>query len=133
MSQISRKTPPYPDLSRFGLQVLRKLWALREGTVREIHRELADPPSYSTVRTLVERLEAKGAVTRARLEGKAWVYRPAVSQSGMIRKEIRYFLDSLFDGATGPLMSHLADMDELTLEDLREIERRLSPRKRPRE
>ena len=44
-----------PDLSRFELQCLRLLWARKEGTVRDIHRELDDPPSYSTVRKIVSR------------------------------------------------------------------------------
>jgi predicted transcriptional regulator len=59
------------------------------------------------------------------MDGKAWVYRSAVSPSSMIRKEIRAFLDSLFDGSAAPLVSHLADMNEVSLDDLREIERRL--------
>jgi BlaI family penicillinase repressor len=114
-----------PDLSRFELQCLRKLWDRREATVREIRRELTDPPSYSTVRKIVDRLEEKGAVERARKEGKAWVYRPTVPQSAMLRKEIRRFLDTAFDGAAAPLVAQLARMDELTIEDLREIERTL--------
>jgi hypothetical protein len=60
----------FPDLSRFELQCLRKLWSRKEGTVR-----------------------------RVRLEGGAWVYRPEVSASDIIRKEIRRLRDSLFDGA----------------------------------
>jgi BlaI family penicillinase repressor len=115
-----------PDLSRFELQCLRKLWDRREATVREIRRELPDPPSYSTVRKIVDRLEEKGAVERVRKDGRAWVYRPAVSQSAMLRKEVRRFLDTAFDGAAAPLVAQLARMDELTVEDLREIERTLA-------
>jgi BlaI family penicillinase repressor len=77
------------------------------------------------VRKIVERLEEKGAVERMRLEGKAWVYRPRVSSSQMIRKEIRRFLDVLFDGSAGPLVAHLAEMDAVSLEDLRLAEEQL--------
>lgn len=114
-----------PDLSRFELQCLRKLWDMREATVREIRRALSDPPSYSTVRKIVERLEEKGAVARVRKEGKAWVYCPTVAQSAMLGKEIRRFLDTAFDGAAAPLVAQLARMEELTVDDLREIERTL--------
>ena len=114
-----------PDLSRFELQCLRRLWPRGEASVREIHQEMDDPPSYSTVRKIFERLEEKGAVRRARRDGKAWVYRPAVPASAMIRKEIRRFVDNLFDGSAAPLVEHLADMNEVTLEDLREIEKQL--------
>ena len=118
-------SPSLPDLSRFELQCLRRLWEHGQASVRRIHEELPDPPSYSTVRKIFERLEEKGAVVRVRKDGRAWVYRSAVKPSAMIRKEIRRFLDSVFDGAAGSLVSHLADMDELSLKDLREIERHL--------
>ena len=115
-----------PSLSRFELQCLRKLWNRREATVREIHEDLADPPSYSTVRKIVDRLEEKGAIERVRKDGRAWVYRSAVSPSAMLKKEIRRFLDVAFDGAAAPLVAQLARMDELTIEDLRELERALA-------
>lgn len=116
---------PLPDLSRFELQVLRKLWARGEASAREVQEDLEDAPGYSTVRKIIERLEEKGAVERVRKDGKNWVYRSAVSAPAMIRKEIRRFLDGLFDGAAGPLVAHLAEMDALTAEDLRELERHI--------
>ena len=114
-----------PDLSRFEMQCLRRLWNRREATVRDVHDDLPAPPSYSTVRKIFERLEEKGAIERVRLDGKAWVYRSAVSSSRMIRKEIRQFLDMFFDGSASPLVSHLADMDALSIEDLHELEKQL--------
>ena len=117
-----------PDLSRFELQCLRKLWNRGEATVRDIHGDLDDAPSYSTVRKIVERLEEKGAIRRVRKSDKAWVYRSAVSPSAMLRKEIRRFLDAAFDGAAAPLVAQLADMDEVTLEDIRDLERAVADR-----
>jgi BlaI family penicillinase repressor len=114
-----------PDLSRFELQCLRKLWDRGEATIREIHEDLTDPPTYSTIRKIVERLEDKGAVVRVRKQERAWVYRSAIKPSAMIRKEIRRFLDIAFDGAGAALVAQLADMKEVTLEDLRELERQL--------
>ena len=114
-----------PNLSRFEMQCLRRLWSRKEATVRAVHDDIPDPPSYSTVRKIFERLEEKGAIERVRLDGKAWVYRSAVSSSRMIKKEIRQFLDTLFDGSAGPLVSYLADMDALSIEDLNEIEKHL--------
>jgi predicted transcriptional regulator len=114
-----------PDLSRFELQCLRRLWARGEASVREVHDDLPDAPSYSTVRKIFERLESKGAVERVRQDGKALIYRSRVAAPAMIRKEIGRFLDAMFDGAAAPLMTHLADMDALSLEDLRELEKQL--------
>ncbi len=114
-----------PDLSRFELQCIRRLWERGEASVRQVHAAIDDAPSYSTVRKIFERLEQKGAVERVRKDGKAWVYRSAVKPAAMIRKEIRRLLDSLFDGSASPLVAHLAEMDELSLDDLREVERQL--------
>jgi len=114
-----------PDLSRFEWQCLKLLWERGRASARELHEDLGAAPSYSTVRKIIERLEEKGAVERAGRDGKAWVYRPSVSRSRMIRKEVRRFLESVFDGSAAPLMAQLADMDELSLEDLRELEGRL--------
>ena len=124
-------TKSLPDLSRFELECLQRLWKRGRATVREIQADLPSPPSYSTVRKIVERLEEKGAVKRVKLEGKAWIYEGRVSAQGMIRREIRRFVNLLFDGSAGPLVAHLADMDALTAADLAEIEKRLArPRRR---
>jgi len=112
-----------PNLSRFELQCLSMLWNEDEATVRDIHDKIEDAPSYSTVRKIFERLEGKGAVERVRRDGAAWVYRSAVPPTPVIQREIRRFLDGLFNGAAGPLVAHLAEMDALSLEDLKEIEK----------
>jgi len=118
-----------PDLSRFELQCLRRLWQLEEASTKEIQDSFDDSPGYSTVRKILERLEEKGAVRRVGRRGRAWVYRSTVSQTAMIRKEVRRLLDSVFDGAAGSLVAHLAEMKELSMEDLRELEKQLAPRK----
>ncbi len=115
-----------PELSRFELQCLGKLWSLGSASIRDVHEVLEQAPSYSTVKKIFERLEEKGAVERVRREGKAWVYKSTVKPRAMIRKEIRRLLDSLFDGEAVPLVAHLAEMDELSLDDLQEIEQTLN-------
>ena len=120
-----------PNLSRFELQCLRKLWNRGEATVRDIHGDLDTAPSYSTVRKIVERLEEKGAIERVRKDDKAWVYRSAVSPSAMLGKEVRRFLDAAFDGAAAPLVAQLADMNEVSLEDIRELEQHVASSREP--
>ena len=112
-----------PELSRFELQCLRRLWSLREASVREVQAALPHAPTYSTVRKIFERLEEKGAVVRVRMDGRAWVYRSAVAPAAMIRKEVRRLIDGLFDGSGVSLVAHLAEIDAITLDDLKEIER----------
>jgi predicted transcriptional regulator len=114
-----------PDLSRFELECLRRLWTRGEASVRDIHADLPDPPTYSTVRKIVERLEEKGAVERVRRDGRAWVYRSTVKPAVIIRKEIRRLLGGLFDGRGAALVAHLVDMDAISLADLRAAELQL--------
>ncbi len=112
-----------PDLSRFEMQCLRRISAVGEVTVRQVQAALPERPGYSTVRKIFERLETKGAIRRVRRDGRAWIYTSIVPASAMIRKEVRRLIDSLFDGQAAPLIAQIADMDELSIEDLREIEK----------
>ena len=125
---------PLPQLSRFELQVLRLLWARSEASVADLHGDIPDAPSYSTIRKIVERLEQKGAIERVRVDDKAVIYRASAPRAAVIRHEIRRFLDVMFDGAAGPLVAHLADMDAVSLEDLKSLERQLGKgRRKPKE
>jgi len=124
------KSPP--QLSRFELQVLRLLWTRGEAAVAQLHGDIPDAPSYSTIRKIVERLEQKGAIERVRVDGQAVIYRAALPRTAVIRHEIRRFLDVMFDGAAGPLVAHLADMDAVSLDDLKNLERQVAPKTKAR-
>jgi predicted transcriptional regulator len=119
-----------PDLSRFEFACLQKLWARGEATVRDIHGDLPQPPTYSTVRKIVERLEEKGAIERARRQGKAWTYHPRVEQSEMVRKEVDRLVAQVFDGSAERLIDYLARSHVVSLKDLRGVEKRLEKRKK---
>ena len=121
---------PLPQLSRFELQVLRLLWTRSEASVADLHGDIPDGPSYSTIRKIVERLEQKGAIERVRLDEKAVIYRAAVPRTAVVRHEIRRFLDVMFDGAAGPLVVHLADMHAVSLEELKRLEGQLEKGRR---
>ena len=124
-----------PQLSRFELQVLRLLWARSEASVADLHGDIPDAPSYSTIRKIVERLEQKRAIERVRVDGQAVIYRAAVPRTAVIRHEIRRFLDVMFDGSAAPLVAQLAEMDALSLDDLKDLERSTKgkARRKPKE
>ena len=109
-------------LSRFELQVLDVLWTLREGSVRQVQDALAErSPAYTTVQTIVLRLEAKGAVKRVGKSGNAFVFAPTVSKKSVIRRLLGELLE-LVGGSPQPLVAHLLESGKLTIEDLRAIE-----------
>lgn len=115
-------------LTRFELEVMEELWQLGRASVREILEVLpsARRPAYTTVQTIVRRLEEKGAVRQVRKIGNAHIYEPLVSRKAAYRRLVDDFLD-LFGGSARPLMAHLAESGRLSLEDLREAERWVEP------
>lgn len=114
-------------LTPFELEVMEELWKLGKASVRELLENLPGEkqPAYTTVQTIVRRLEEKSAVRQVRKIGNAHIYEPTVTREAAHRRLVRDFLD-LFGGNAEPVMAHLADLGKLSLEDLRELERRLA-------
>lgn len=117
-------------LSPLELKAMEALWKLGRASIREILEQLpvSKKPAYTTVQTLVMRLEAKGALRKLRKIGNAHVFVPVITRRQAYRRLMSDFLD-LFSGSPRPVMSHLADTGKLTLEDLRDIERILRKRR----
>lgn len=114
-------------LTKFELEIMHVLWELGTGSVREIQEQLPEKrrPAYTTVQTIVRRLEEKGAVRRAKKIGNAFIFEPVVSRRSAHHKLITELLE-LFGGSARPLMAHLAETGKLSLEDLRELEHQLA-------
>ena len=114
-------------LTPFELEIMSVLWELGRASVREIMELLPETrrPAYTTVQTIVYRLEEKGALRRARKIGNAHVFEPVVSRKEAHHRLIDELL-SLFGGSPRPLMAHLLETGRLTLEDLRSLESNFS-------
>lgn len=111
------------NLTRFELEIMDVLWRLQEASVREVCDALADKkrPAYTTVQTIVQRLEQKGAVKRTRKIGNALMFSPTVSRKSAYRRVVDDLL-SLFGGEAQPVVAHLLESGKLTLEDLKSLE-----------
>ena len=118
-------------LTKFELEVMEALWGLGTASVREVQERLpaAKRPAYTTVQTIVYRLEEKGALRKVKKVGNAYVFEPTLTRDATHRRLIDDLLD-LLGGSTRPLMAHLLDSGRLSLDDLREIEERLKTRER---
>jgi BlaI family transcriptional regulator, penicillinase repressor len=114
-------------LTRFEMEIMDALWDLGSASIREIRERLPEEkrPAYTTVQTIVRRLEEKGAVRLAKQIGNAHIFEPLVTRDAAQRRLIDELLDIL-GGSARPLMAHLAETGKLRLEDVREIEMRLS-------
>lgn len=113
-------------LTRLELEVMEHFWRRGEAAVREVLEDLpADRrPAYTTVQTIVLRLEQKGALRRTRKIGNAHLYEPMVSRHSAARRLVDELLRVV--GGPAPLVAHLVAEGELTLADLRALEVRLA-------
>ena len=115
-----------PRLTRFELQIMDVLWNSGPVSVREIQEALpaGGRPAYTTVQTMVTRLEAKKAVRRVKKIGNAFIFEALITRSTAMRRVIDELL-SFFGGRTQPVVAHLIEAGKLTLEDVQHIERHL--------
>jgi predicted transcriptional regulator len=115
-----------PRLSRVELHIMSVFWSRGALSVREVQEALAedDRPAYTTVQTVIYRLERKKAVRRLKKVGNAHVFEAAVSREGVQRRLVDELL-GFFGGGAQPVMARLIETGKLTLEDVKDAERLL--------
>jgi BlaI family transcriptional regulator, penicillinase repressor len=117
---------PHPKLSKLELQIMEALWSRGPCSVREIQESfpVRKRPAYTTVQTMVYRLETKKALRRIKKIATALIFEATVSRKAAERKLISDLL-GLFGGRSRPIMAHLIESGTLTLADVREAEKAL--------
>src|SRR3984885_14747214 len=120
---------PLPKLTKLELQIMEALWTRGLCSVREIQESFPAKkrPAYTTVQTTVYRLEVKKALRRVKKISTALIFEAAVSREAAERKLIADLL-GLFGGRSRPIMAHLIESGNLTMEDIREAEKVLLAR-----
>lgn len=125
-----------PKLSKLELTIMEALWTKGPCSIREIHETFParTRPTYSTVQTMVYRLEAKKALRRVKKISNAFIFEAAVSRESAERKLIADLL-GLFGGRSRPIIAHLIESGSFTRQDVREAEKLISAleQKDPRE
>jgi predicted transcriptional regulator len=118
--------------SRLELELLEPLWALGTASIREIQESLPekDRPEYTTVQTIIYRLEEKGAVERIKKIGNAHIFRPLVTRQSAVAGLVEDFL-SLFAGSHEPLVTHLVETGRISSAELKQVENLLKSQKKP--
>ena len=113
-----------PKLGKLELQIMQALWDRGACSVREIQESFParKRPAYTTVQTVIYRLEAKGALRRAKKISNAHIFEAVVSRNAAQRRLIDDLL-GLFGGRTQPVMAHLIESGKLTLDDVQEAEK----------
>jgi BlaI family penicillinase repressor len=115
-----------PKLSRLELQIMEALWTHGACSIREIQQTFPekDRPAYSTVQTMVYRLEVKEAVRRVKKISNAHIFEAGISRTAAHRRLIDELL-RVFGGQSRPVVAHLIRVGKLTLDDVKDAERTL--------
>jgi BlaI family penicillinase repressor len=129
MSQDAEK----PALSPAEWQVMKTLWDRGPLAARDVFSALPHERewAYQTVKTLLCRLVAKGAVEYDQV-GNSYLYRAAVPREEMTRREVRSVFDRVLGAAISPVLAHFIDEAELSDDDIRQLQRLLAEKRKKR-
>ena len=115
-------SPPHEKLSRREREIMDVLFALGDGASAEDVRErLSDPPSYSAVRAMLAKLEAKG-YARHREEGLRYVYTPTKSKAAAQRSALEKLVSIFFGGSPGQTVTALLKQETWTDDELDQLQ-----------
>ena len=111
-------------LTKLELQIMDALWTHGPSAVREVQERFPEKgrPAYTTIQTVMYRLETKKVARRTRKIGNAHIFEAAISRASAQGRLVDDFL-GLFGGRALPVMTHLIETGQLTQEDFREAER----------
>lgn len=123
---------PPRKLTKLEMRIMETLWSQGPLPIRDIQEAFPSKgrPAYSTIQTMVYRLETKKAVRRTRKVGNAHIFEAVLSRDTARHKWIDDLL-SLFGGRIAPVMAYLAQSGKLTLADIREAEALLEKERKP--
>ncbi len=114
-------------VTKAELQLLELMWKLGPASIREVQEGLPEKSrlAYTTVQTMIYRMEEKKAVRRVKKIGNALIFEAVFTRKAVHKKLIRDLLD-LFGGSAIPVVSHLIEAGQLSLADIHAIEEHLS-------
>jgi BlaI family penicillinase repressor len=124
---MSPKENSTPQLSPAEWEIMKILWEAGPLAARDVFARLPNKRSwaYKTVKTLLSRLVAKGALAYEQI-GNSYLYRPAVGREQATRQEVRNVFQRLASEAFSPVLAQFIDEAELSAEEIRELKRLLN-------
>src|ERR1700744_4663461 len=126
-----RMSKPVVELTEAEWSVIKAIWENEPCTAPAIQEILFKPTgwTYSTVRTLMDRMVAKG-VLKAKKEGKLTIYQSAVTRAQAQQGELIYALKHAFNGALTPMVQCLLETNDLDADELSKLEEMIKARKK---
>ncbi|WP_435275456.1 BlaI/MecI/CopY family transcriptional regulator [Psychrobium sp. nBUS_13] len=120
------------SLTNFELEVMQLFWELEKASAPQVHKLIEQKRSvkYSTVKTIIDRLENKKSIKRSGNQGRTIFYVPINEKKTIKIPLIRNFIDKVFLGNSRPLAAHILEQEILDLEDIEYLENILKKRKK---
>ena len=111
------------QLGRREREILEIVFRLDEASVGKVMDQMADPPAYDSVRTMLRLLERKGFV-KHRQEGTKYVYRPTQSKSSASKSALTHLMATFFENSVADTMAAALDLksDDLSDEELARLQ-----------
>lgn len=118
-------------LSDFEFEVMQVFWEIEEASSPQVHKIVCikKDAKYTTVKTIIDRLEKKGALRRSKNEGRTIFYTPLIEKQSIRKPLIKEFIGKLFSGKSRSLAAHIVEEEELSKEDIEYLEALLKERK----
>lgn len=122
------------ELSKAEWELMNICWKTGEATARDIYEETlhSRKRSYHTIKTLLDRMEKKGFLTKSKI-GPVWVYAPNVSQQKTRNLAIDDFVSTILDNTIAPLLLHFAKKKSLNQEEIACLKKLLADNEREEE
>src|SRR6058998_3948884 len=122
---------PETELTEAEWTIIKAVWEKEPCAAPLIQEELFKQTewTYSTVRTLMDRMVAKGLLTAEKIRNLT-LYRSAVTREQAQRGELLYALKNAFNGALTPMMQRLLETGELSAKELAGLETLIKEKKK---
>jgi BlaI family penicillinase repressor len=122
---------PLPELTEAEWAIIKAVWDLEPCAAPSVQEHLHPSMNwtYSTVRTLMDRMVAKGLLSAEKIRNLT-LYRAAVTRQQAQLGELRYALKHAFDGALKPMVETLLASEKLSAADLDELQSLIDARRK---
>lgn len=119
-------------LSDFELTVMQFLWQCPQASAPELHQQVLEHKevTYSTVKTIIDRLEKKGAISRSGQSGRTIFYQAAIQAHDIQKPMFRSMLSNLFGGNKKQLINHLFENEKLNDSEIEYLEQLIKASKK---
>jgi predicted transcriptional regulator len=121
---MTKRKKPEIRLGRLELQIMSVVWQRGKASVRDVKDALTRgrKPAYSTVLTMMRKLEAKGYLAHE-VQDRTYIYHPTISRERVRHGVLGDLLDRLFEGSASLLLTSLVEQNRISEKELLEVQK----------